>query len=288
MRRADAGELERLGDAAVGLRGGVGGQLRRGRAKPLRADGLAQRFVAGDQQAQEVGHGGAGDEHAGGIAREAERFGEPARHLALDIEADVVAAAAVGVEAGGQHLRQHADGRARAVHPAHEEGVRVARGVRLDVAREVREHVREVAALARQRALEARAHRLGRRLPDRPILDRGEVVDHVVERAVAELAEALPVVGVQGAVRRGAGSGRVGLRMLASCRAHPIALGHAHSPLSTSPNFANRACRSALIGANASSNAAPCATCSATALTWGALAHTRRTARGPSCTGWPT
>jgi len=77
-----------------------------------------------------------------------------------------------GVEAGGQHLAQHADRRAGTVHPTHEEGMRVARDVGLDVAPEVRKDVRQIARLARQRAVEAGTHCLGRRLPDRPVLDR--------------------------------------------------------------------------------------------------------------------
>ena len=210
--------------------------------QPLGAHGLAQRLVAGDQQAQEVGHRGARDEHAGGVGREGEYLREPARHLALDVDADVVAAAAVGVEPGSQHLGQHADGRARAVHPAQEQRVRVARDVRLDVAREVGEHALEVPDVAGQRRPEARARCLGRRLPDGPVLDGAEMGDDLVERRWLSSRKRCQSPGsrLRSATATSSSEGTVStilaLRRLETAAPHDCVWSPAF-PVRTSPNF---------------------------------------------------
>ena len=59
----------------------------------------------------------------------------PADDLALDLDRRVVAAAEIGVQPAGQHLGQHADRRAAAMHPAHEAGMQIAGGVGQDESR---------------------------------------------------------------------------------------------------------------------------------------------------------
>ena len=92
-------------------------------------------------------------------------------NLALHFDRDVVAPAEIGVEAGGQHLRQHAHRRAAAVHPSHEAGMDVAGGVGQDIAHELAVDRRQFGRRLGNAGAEAGAHLAGNRLPDRTVAD---------------------------------------------------------------------------------------------------------------------
>ena len=146
------------------------------------ADLFAQRVAAGDKNGEQIGHRRAGDEYAGGLARKSEEFREPKRDLPLNIDGDMIAAAAIGIQSRRQHFRHHADRRARALHPAHKERMNIASGIRQDRMREVVEQVGEFAALARQRRLEARLDLVRDRLPDFLLPQSAQMLDHEIER----------------------------------------------------------------------------------------------------------
>ena len=193
---AEAGHVEGARDAAMRGAGGVGGQ--RCGAQALAAAIGAEAGLAGDEDGDEVGDRGAGDEQAGGFGGHADHGGGPADHLALELDAGMVAAAAIHVQAGGEELGQHADGGAAAMDPAHEAGVGVAGGVGHDGAAEVVVEGGGVAALAREPGVaEFGADGVGQLLPDGAVSPIAQVVDHVVDHAVAERPEVRPVVGVK-------------------------------------------------------------------------------------------
>ena len=56
----------------------------------------------------------------------AEHLPHPFDDLTFDLDRNVIAPAEIGVQSGRQHLRQHADGGAAAMHPSHEAGMNVA------------------------------------------------------------------------------------------------------------------------------------------------------------------
>jgi hypothetical protein len=146
----------------VRLARGIRDQRTGERAEPIPSCAGPDRRALGDQQSEKIRHRRAGHEQAGSVAWETDRLGHPARDLALDVVADVVAPAAVHVEAAGDHLRDHADGRAGTVHPAHEAGVQIAVGIGSDVPPDIVQHIGELARTARQRRVEAVAACLGR------------------------------------------------------------------------------------------------------------------------------
>ena len=80
--------------------GGIGGEL--GIADALLANLRTQRVLAGAKQGDEIGHRGAGKQHAAGAGRHAHHLRRPGDHLALDGDAGMVAAAAIGVHRAGQ------------------------------------------------------------------------------------------------------------------------------------------------------------------------------------------
>ena len=84
-----------------------------------------------------------------------EQLAQPVYDLPLDFDRHVIAAAEIGVEAGGQHLRQHAGHVAAAMHPTHEAGMGIAGGVRENVAHELVMHGGEIARPGRHGRLES-------------------------------------------------------------------------------------------------------------------------------------
>ncbi len=65
-------------------------------------DGGSKLGGSGDEDADEVGDGSAGDQHARGLRREPQHFGCPGDDLALHLDRCVVAAAEICVQAAGQ------------------------------------------------------------------------------------------------------------------------------------------------------------------------------------------
>ena len=115
------------------------------------------------------------------------------RYLLFDIEADVIAPAAIHVQACGNHLGDHADRRACPVDPAHEAGVQIAGGVGDDVAPEIVQHLAKIVPRARQGLPEPVARRRRRRLPDGPLPDCLDMRDHIVQHGMREASEFAPV-----------------------------------------------------------------------------------------------
>ncbi len=203
-RRAEAGDVQRLGDAAVGGLGGVGGQAGPRLAHPVRAAFGPKRRGAGGQDRDQVGHGRAGDEQAAGGGGEAEQLGHPARHLALHLDRGVVAPAEVGVEPSRQHLGQHARQVAAAVHPAHEPRMAVAHRVGQHLAHEIVMGRGDPLPRPRQARAESAARLIVHRPPDRAVAQALQVVEHVVEHAMRLRAIARPIHGIEvGPFRRG-------------------------------------------------------------------------------------
>ena len=121
----------------------------------------------------------------------------PARDLALDFDRRVVAAAAIGIHARGQHLGERADGGAAALHPAHETGMRVAGGIRLDAFLEIAIDRVERRRLCRQGFVEARPHLVRQLRPDRSLAQPRHLIEHVVEHAMPERAQLAPIFGIK-------------------------------------------------------------------------------------------
>ena len=89
-------------------RRGIGSQPAgtRGDAPATRFE--AQSNVAGDQHANQIRHGSTGHKQTAGALGKAEDRLHPKDNLALHFDRDVVAAAEIRVEAGGEHLGLHA------------------------------------------------------------------------------------------------------------------------------------------------------------------------------------
>ena len=115
----------------------------------------------------------------------AEEFGHPARDLPLDLDGNMIAAAAVGVQPGGEHLRDHANRRAAAIDPAHEAGMHVALSVGQHLAHELGMNLGEIFTLPWRGRLKMRAHIGWNRLPDGPLANVLDVAEHVVQHAVS-------------------------------------------------------------------------------------------------------
>src|SRR5512137_521930 len=109
----------------------------------------------------------------------------------------MIASAEIGIEAGRQHFCEHADDGAAAMHPAHEAWMDIAGRVRRDASRELPIDVSQVRRASRQAALETRPDRVRNRLPDRPLANAGDMIDHVVEHAMSEYTDLVPVLRIE-------------------------------------------------------------------------------------------
>ena len=113
-----------------------------------------------------------------GVGWKVKDLSGPAGDLPFDIDSDVIAAAAIRIETGSEHFGNHADGRACAMHPAHEKRVVVARRKRQDRRIECIKDGREFLSVMRQRLAKA-GHDIGRRLaPNRSLRDVTQMVNH--------------------------------------------------------------------------------------------------------------
>ena len=162
-------------------------------AQPAAVAPRAELRGARHQHRHQIGHRGAGDEHAAGALRKAEYLPDPFDDLAFDLDRHVVAAAAIGIQSGRQHFGQNSDRRAGAMHPAHEAGMHIAGGVGRDQFAELAIDLAEIGRRMGQVFAEFTTHRVRNRTPHRPVADIGDVVQHVVEHAVAERAQLSPV-----------------------------------------------------------------------------------------------
>ena len=184
--------------------GCVCGQTPGCRGHTARAHIESQRDVAGDEHRDQICHRGSGDEQATRIFREAEDLGYPARHLPLDLNRNMIAATAVGVQPRSEHLRDHANGCAAAIDPAHEAGMHIALSIGKHLAHELGMDVGEALALSWRRRLKVRAHSGWNRLPDRALANVLDKAEHVVQHAMSLGAEFAPfrrIGGIEALVR---------------------------------------------------------------------------------------
>ena len=181
---SQSSQVHGLSDATVGVRRRVGNQAFAGSCDTLAAHADTDRFGARHQEGDQVRHGGAGYEQAAGSVRKAEQFAHPPDHLPLHLDGNLIAPSQVGVQPGCQHLCQHADRRPATVHPSHKAGMRVARGIRQNLAHERVVKERQIGWLLGQRLTECGTHRRRSGLPDRPLPDMLGVVQNIVEHTM--------------------------------------------------------------------------------------------------------
>ena len=212
-RRAQPGHVHRADHARMHALGRIGGDRRISHAAD--ADLIPQGLVPGDQHRAEICRGGAGQEDAARVGREAEQLRHPSDDLALNLNGHVVAPAQIGVETAGQHLGQHADGCTAALHPAHEAGMAVAGAIGSDVGHELGVRLRQRRTRPRQTRPVPRARLRGERPPNRPLTDSFQTIEHVVEHAVALHAHLRPVLWIEILGSRGVVHGRSGSERLA-------------------------------------------------------------------------
>ena len=200
----EAQQLDRLAVAAVHLGGGVDAEPAAVR-HPVGAQGRADPGAAGDGEADEVGLGGAGDEEPAGGHRVAGGLRAPPDDLLLDEDRGVVGAAHVGVDDAREEVGEVADGVAGAHVPAPEAGVVVAHGVGDDVLEEVVVCRGGALGGAGERRVEEAADVVGHRAPDGFVAAAREVVERVVDHAVGEGTQGVPVLRVQAGAAVGCG-----------------------------------------------------------------------------------
>src|ERR1039458_8007392 len=195
---ADARDVHGLPDRAMSRHRGVG-------CEPFRTpcDTHAPRLetkpgITGNQDADQVGHGGSGDKEAAGTFRKAEDPAHPPDNLALHLDGSVIASPQIGVEPRREHLRQHAYGCAASMNPAHEAGVRITGGEWQDIAHEFAMNGGELGRRLGKIAAEPGAYFVWNRLPDATFADVFEVVEHIVQHAVRLVPKVRPIGRVEG------------------------------------------------------------------------------------------
>ena len=195
---ADAEELQSPPHAAVSLGRHVGDEPRRS-GQAVATDVMAgrrQRAIASAREADDRRGGPAAREQAGaGRVREAHELGQPAHHRALEVDVGVIAGDDARVHRGGRQRRHDPGGRRRRVDPAEERRVAVAHGVRQDVAQRRGDQVVQCCrALGKRHVEQPLAQLVGKRLPDRPRGQGGEVLGHAVHERVCGAGELLQLV----------------------------------------------------------------------------------------------
>ena len=201
---AEARDIHGLADAAMRRFRRVGGQQRSFRTDAVLAGGLSQRRGTRHQHRQKICHRGAGDENPACTLREAEHRPRPFDDLALDLDRNVIPPAQIGVQSRREHLRQHADRAAAAMHPAHEARMHIAGRVRRDVIGEFAVDFGEIGRPPRKLGAKVRANVIGNRRPDRALADIGDVIEHVIEHAMTLRAQIVPAFRIERLARLGA------------------------------------------------------------------------------------
>ena len=198
---SEAQDFERPRDAAVRLSRGVADQTPGRCGQAVGPNVAAGMMMTRDREPDQGRDRGAADQKAAGALGKLEQLPAPVDHLALDVDRTMIAAAEIGVHGRGQKLGQQAARGARAVHPAEEAGVDVAGRVGEDRAHRLRGGGFGALARDRERCTEGFLDRLRHRLPDRPLADRAQIVERLVEQPMAELCERVPVGGIERAWR---------------------------------------------------------------------------------------
>src|SRR4029077_13473424 len=170
---------------------------------PLPPNGLPQCRGSRHQYRHQVGKRRSRDEEPACLSREVEHRARPLDDLAFNFDRDVIAAAEIGVEPGSEHLRQHADRGATAVHPSHEAWMDVAGRVRRDEIGELPVDIAEIGRLSRKLGAKAYANLVRYRTPYRTFADVGDVIDHVIEHAMTLRTKLVPALRIQRLARSG-------------------------------------------------------------------------------------
>ena len=200
---AEAGEVHRLRDAAVSRGRSISGQRRALLADAAEANRWSERRGSRHQHRHQIGHRRAGDEKTACLLRQTEHRAHPFDDLAFDLDRDMIAAAEIGIQSGREHLRQHSDRGAAAMHPSHESGMNVSCRIGDDEIGELAIDFVKIARLARQLGAEPGADPIGYRRPDRTVADAGGVVEHVVEHAMTQRTKSVPVLRIERLARFG-------------------------------------------------------------------------------------
>ena len=207
LARSGRNQTERITADPADIHGprnaGVNGRrCVRGQPPGTRGDTRAPHFetqghVAGDQRTDEIRHRSAGHEQTRGGLGKAKDGLHPADDLALHFDRDVIAAAQVRVETGGQHLGHDANGRSPAMHPAHESGVHIAGRVRQDVVHESAVNLRQIGGRVGHRIAKVSPNLSRDGLPDGTLANVLDIVQSIVEHLVSLHSECGPVVGIE-------------------------------------------------------------------------------------------
>ena len=110
-------------------------------------------------------HGCAGDQQAAGRRREIEQGPAPIDNLPLDIDPDMIAAAAIGIHRRRCDLREQIPGRSGTMHPSKKTRMRVADAIRHEVQYLLRQSF-QIQRIRGKGALKAGFQRVRRRRPD--------------------------------------------------------------------------------------------------------------------------
>ena len=162
-------------------------------ADAARARGKSKRRRSRHPHRHQVRHRRSRHEDAARAFRKAEHGPRPFRDLTFNFNRHMIAAAEIGVQSGRQHLRQHADHRAAAVHPSHEAGMNIAGRIRRDELRIFAIDIAEIGRLPRDFCAKPRANLVRDRAPHRLISNIGDGVDRVIEHAMRLRAHLIPV-----------------------------------------------------------------------------------------------
>ena len=210
-----AHEFQALGDPAVHLRGAIDGEPRL-TVEAVLPEVEPRLRVAPDREADDVRHSAAARHDAARARGEAHHLGEPLDHLQFDQFRRLVHADRVHVHAGGEHVGHHAERRAVRLHPTPESRVAVAGGVGQYMREELGVHLLGALRCGGERLTgDRRCDVRRRRRPGRTLAQAREVIEAVVDHAVGEGTEGLPILRIEGEVGVG---GRGG----AGVESHPV------------------------------------------------------------------
>ena len=118
-------------------------------------------------------------------------------YLVFDLQRNLVAAAYIGVQSGGQHLRQHAYGSSAALYPTQKTWMGIARSEGQNRAHELCVDLRQWRGLGGKVFPKARANFVRDHLPYGKFAHGFHVPEHVVEHLVGLLAKAGPILRVE-------------------------------------------------------------------------------------------
>jgi hypothetical protein len=172
----------------------VADQARAADALPANiGDGVSSR----GREPEEVRHRTAGGEQACRACRKLKPARHPVDDAFFDVNAAVIAAAAIGVECGRSHFREHAAGRSSAVNPAPEARMGVAGAKRQDQFAQIGADLMHVLRKARRRFGQALLHRFRHGRPHRTVSGVLQSRDQRVQQRMSLAAEGLPVRRVE-------------------------------------------------------------------------------------------